>query len=299
MKIIGFFMTICLLLAAIPGAVMNTGGSRDELQTQWRILSGGVWAHREYEYDIIILAGQSNMGGCGLGDVPDLFEPTDLMQLMPQKPNFLGGHTIEKAAENLSHGMREGNIGLIFAREYIRNGLLEPGRKLLLLKAPAGGTGFIKGDWGPDDPLYLNMLKMIDTALALNPANEIKAILWHQGEGEVIYGATYEVHTENFSTFINDTRAYCGNPCLPFIAGDLVEEWRVETAGACEPVSSAMRDVCNNIGSAAFIETDGLTSNYQAVGEVNGGGPDTIHFSKEALYELGIRYFNSYVDIIN
>lgn len=296
-----FFLSIYLVLAALPGAAMNREGSRAELQVQWQILSGGIWAHRDVAYDIIVLAGQSNAGGCGVGPVENEYIPTDLVQLMPQKPNFLGGFQIERAAENLrsSDRLPEGNIGLIFARIYIEEGLLEPGRKVLILKAPAGGTGFIKGDWGPNDFYYLNMLKMIDTALALNEGNRIKAVLWHQGEGEVIYGATEEVQIANLTGFVDGVRAYCGDPALPFLAGNLVEEWWTANEATCLPVINGTRAVCAAVGHATFIESDGLTSNYQAVGEVNGGGPDSIHFSREALYVLGQRYFEAYQDIIS
>ena len=240
------------------------------------------------------------MGGCGVGPVENEYRPSNLVQLMPQKPNFLGGFGIEKAAENRrsSDKKPEGNIGLIFARAYIEAGLLECGRKVLILKAPAGGTGFLKGDWRPGDYYYQNMLAMLDAALALNKNNRVVAALWHQGEGEVLYGATYEQQTENLTALIGGIRGHVGDPELPFIAGDFVPEWRDANPAACAPVSGASRDVCNSIGRAAFVESDGLTSNYQAVGEVNGGGPDSIHFSREALYEFGQRYFDAYLGIM-
>ncbi|MCL2508485.1 MAG: sialate O-acetylesterase [Oscillospiraceae bacterium] len=299
-QIISFFLSVYLVLAAIPGAVMGTGENRAALRTQWQILSGGIWAHRDAEYDIIIVAGQSNAGGCGVGPVENEYIPTDLVQLMPQKPNFLGGFQIERAAENRrsSDRLPEGNIGLIFARAYIENGLLEPGRKILILKAAAGGTGFLKGDWGLNDFYYLNMLEMIKTALALNESNRVKAVLWHQGEGEALYRATEEQQIANLTALVNGVREQCGDLDLPFMAGNLVEEWWTSDPEACLPVIDGTRAVCANAGRAAFIESDGLTSNYQAVGEVNGGGPDIIHFSREALYIFGQRYFEAYQDII-
>jgi len=298
-QIISFFLSVYLVLAALPGAAMDAGDSRAELRVQWQILGGGIWAHRDAAYDIVIVAGQSNAGGCGVGPVENAYAPTGLVQLMPQKPNFLGGFGIEKAAENRrsSDSLPEGNIGLIFARAYIEAGLLEPGRKLLILKAAAGGTGFLKGDWGPDDYYYLNMLGMIDTAMALNESNRIVAVLWHQGEGEVIYQSTQAQMTANLTGLVDGVRGHCNDPDLPFLAGDLVEEWRASCLDISLPVSNGMRTACAAVGSAAFVESDGLTSNYQAVGEVNDGGPDSIHFSREALYALGLRYFDAYLTI--
>ena len=299
-QIISFFLSLWLVLAALPGAIANKENSRAQLQVQWQILGGGIWAHRDAEYDIIIVAGQSNAGGCGVGPVENVYAPTALVQLMPQKPNFLGGFQIEQAAENRrsSDRLPEGNIGLVFARAYIAAGLLAPGRKILILKAAAGGTGFLKGDWGPGDFYYLNMLKMIDTALALNENNRVKAILWHQGEGEVLYQSTEAQMAANLTGLVNGLRAHCGDPSLPFLAGDMVEEWRISCLDISLPVSDGMRMACAAVGNAAFIESDGLTSNYAKAGEVNGGGPDTIHFSREALYILGQRYFDAYLTII-
>ena len=218
-KIISFFLSIWLVLAAVPGAICDTQESRAALRTQWQILGGGIWAHRNVAYDIIIVAGQSNAGGCGVGPVENAYVPTELVQLMPQKPNFLGGFQIERAAENKrsSDKLPEGNIGLVFARAYIENGLLEPGRKILILKAAAGGTGFLKGDWGPNDFYYQNMLRMIDTAIALNEGNRVKALLWHQGEGEVVYGATEEVQIANLTAFVEGVRGHCGDPDCPLL----------------------------------------------------------------------------------
>ena len=77
-----------------------------------------------------------------------------------------------------------------------------------------------------------------------------------------------------------------------------MEEWWTANPEACLPVINGTRAVCAAVGSAAFIESDGLTSNYQATGETNDGGPDSIHFSREALYIFGERYFEGYSAIV-
>lgn len=249
--------------------------------------------HQNTEYDIIVVAGQSNAFGCGLGPVDDPFQLDDRIQAMPQEANLLGGYSIARAQEPLADGQPWANFGLPFAREYIKAGLLGPGRRLLILQAAVGATGFADKRWGLHDDLYQNMLRMIETALALNPGNELKALLWHQGENEAAYQVSQEVHTANLQGLVRGVRARFGAPGLPFLAADFVEQWRLANAEICAPVIAAMRAVCGSEGSAAFVETTGLPSNEEAI--QNG---DTIHFSRSALYALGMRYFEAYQGIL-
>jgi len=288
-----FFMSVWMLLSALPGAALHPKQNLLALEARWRILAGGISMHQNTEYDIIIVAGQSNAFGCGLGPVDDPFQPDDRIQQMPQGANLLGGYSIARAEEPIADGQPWANLGLPFAREYIRAGLLQPGRKLLILQAAVGGTGFADKHWGLHDDLYQNMLRMIETALALNPGNALKALLWHQGETDASFQASQETHTANLQGLVRDVRARFGVPALPFIAGDFVEQWRLANAEICAPVIAAMRAVCGSEGNAAFVETDGLLSNEEAI--QNG---DTIHFSRSALYALGMRYFEAYQGIV-
>ena len=259
----------------------------------------------EYAYDIIIVAGQSNAEGSGFGPVGDIgpkqqaFVPDERIQMMPCRANFLGGHKIQKAAEKVgSDGRMIGNFGLSFAREYIDGGLLAPGRKVLILQAAVGGTGFSDRHWGPQDDHYNNMLKMIETALALNPENEVKALLWHQGETDAALKASRETHIANLRTLMEGVRSAAGVPGLPFVAGDFVQHWISQTESdpnlTVPEVRAAMREVCGQVGCAAFVETDGLNSNW----EDDPGWEDSIHFSRNSLQRLGVRYFEAYLDML-
>ena len=90
---------------------------------------------------------------------------------------------------------------------------------------------------------------------------------------------------------ISLTRAAFGP--IPFIEGDFVQQWIGENEDICHPIRAAMRDVCAEAEGCAFVETDGLFSNDQA----NKGCGDTIHFSRQALYLLGQRYFEAYCNL--
>jgi len=234
-------------------------------------------------FDIIIQAGQSNSEGYGYGDVKNPFEPSEKIWYL--NSDF----TISMAAEAVLGNFAAGSLSLPFAARYIKSGLLESGRKLLIIRAAVGGTGFSDGRWGLRDDLFLRMTDMTKTALELGGENRLAAFLWHQGETDAGNRASYETHFENLSKLINSVRSSFNSEKLPFIAGDFVHDWKMENISVCEPVIRAIMDVCAAAGSAAFVGTAGLLSNRQKIGI-----DDNIHFCREALYTLGEEYFKAF-----
>jgi len=185
-----------------------------------------------------------------------------------------------------------GNYVLSFSEMYVKKGRLRDGRKLLILLAAVGGTGFCDKRWGLEDDLFLKMTEMIKTALSLNPENRVTAFVWHQGETDT-ENPVRDIHYYNLSTLVKKTRQTAFNRDLPFIAGDFVHHWRNENMESCKPIITAIRDVCSDIGHATFVETDGLQSNAEKT-----GNDDTIHFCREALNQLGHRYYKAFEEIV-
>ena len=239
-------------------------------------------------YDIIIVAGQSNAAGRGGGTKEPSFKQDDTIQMMPQNSN-----KIIPAAERIHKKQPVGNFWLTFARQYIDKGKLGAGRKLLILQAAVDNTGFSDNRWGLNDDLYLNLLNMVDTALALNSKNKLVALLWHQGERDVSLGADQATHAANLSALVKNLRNRYSAPKLPFIAGDFVQQWKRDREEACEPIVAAIRAACEEAGKAAFVETDGLNSNDE---EIQNG--DKIHFSRAALETMGQRYFEKFLALL-
>ena len=238
------------------------------------------------KFDIIVQAGQSNSEGYGIGDTETAFVPNELIWYL--KNDF----TIQTASEQVDGNHIVGNFSLPFASEYIKNGNLQSGRKLLIIRAAVGGTGFSDKRWGLEDDLFLNMTEMIKTALALSSANRLVAFLWHQGETDAINNATYGTHFKNLFALINTVRNMFKCRNLPFIAADFVHCWKMQNLECCIPVIKAIESVCEKAGNASFIETKELQANSQKV-----GGEDNIHFSREALYTLGEKYFDAFCKI--
>jgi hypothetical protein len=236
-------------------------------------------------FDIIIQGGQSNAEGCGGGFVTDEYIPSE--NILYMNNDF----TISIAEERIWDGNKTNEFSLAFSREYIKSGRLADKRKILVLRAAIGGTGWNDNRWGMTDDLYLKMMAMIKTALDLNPGNRLAAFLWHQGENDC--GSPHDLHYGHLKELVLSVRNTYKCPELPFIAGDFVHEWKSVNLAAAEPVAQAIKDVCRDIGCGAFVETDELHSNNQ-----DRGCGDTIHFSREALNKLGVKYFEAYAKIL-
>lgn len=231
-------------------------------------------------FDIIIQAGQSNSQGCGLGAVEREFKPNGDIWYMNQD------FSLTQAKEQESPNGKVNQFALSFCEEYIAGGRLKKSRKLLILRSAVGGTGFLDKRWGLKDDLYLTMMEMIKRALAMNASNRLVALLWHQGETDAILQSTYEQYYDNIGKLVGSVRDTFSAPDLPFAAGDFVREWKSANEEICEPVIRALRDFCGRGGNARLAETADLHSNNEDTG--NG---DVIHFSRNALYLLGVRYY--------
>ena len=244
--------------------------------------------YKNEAFDVIIQGGQSNAEGCGSGPVQDEYVPNENILYMNSDL------TVSVAEERIWDGNKINEFALNFSREYIKYikiGRLENGRKILILRAAVGGTGWADHRWGMTEDLYLKMMEMTKAALELNDRNKLVAFLWHQGETDS--GSAYDTHYGHLKELVESVRNIYKYPKLPFIAGDFVSEWKSANLEICEPVIAAIKDVCRDIGYAGFAETSDLKSNNQDTG--NG---DVIHFSREALNRLGARYFNIFAKIV-
>ena len=253
------------------------------------------------EFDVIVLAGQSNGEGHGIGDVDNPYHSNPDVWFLNNDFYLNESFTITPATERARGNEVQSNFGLTFAEEYIKSGRLSAGRRLLIVRAAVGGTGFLDGRWGMTDDLYLCMIDMIQTAISLNPKNRLVAMLWHQGETDIMNGATYDRHYKNLMSLLTSVRERFDAPELPFVAADFVHEWKLCNEETVAPVEKAIRDVCKESKYSAFVETDGLKSNLQELDRLPwspGGWKDNIHFSRKSVYELGKRYFDAYIDIV-
>ena len=255
------------------------------------------------DYDIIIQAGQSNAVGYGVGEIDKEYEIDDRIIYLYDKreiektetglfikPEEDFPYVIDVAKEREICGYMRSDFSLSFAKEYIGKGLLGKGRKLLIVRTAVGGTGFKQGNWSEQGFLFLRLKDMVDYALSLNSKNKVVGLLWHQGENDAGEGFAPAKYYEKISFILNFVRNRYGAE-IPFVAGDFVNEWKNKNLEICEPIVNEIRRVVNDNKKSGFVETCDLLSNNQKTG--NG---DDIHFCRQALYELGERYFKVYYD---
>ena len=255
------------------------------------------------KFDIIIQGGQSNAEGYGRGKVDSPYIPNEQIFYLNNTdytwdhPNRIFTYTdafaVQIAKEWEFAGNPEdtcGDFSLSFAQEYIKRGYLQADRKILVVRAAVGGTGFYDHIWGVNDPLGERLYKMTEYALSLNPENRIIAFLWHQGEDDVCLGNPVANYYSQLKALFDKVREKFGN--MPLIAGDFAHAWKDYLPA--EPIRNIIRKVISDCGNGYFVETNGLSSNSQVLGDT-----DAVHFSKEGIYELGKRYFNAFMQLKN
>ncbi len=262
--------------------------------------------------DIIVLAGQSNAEGSGVGDVENPYTPCEEIKMLcgdfsaivrqvEYGNDYLdlkveNDYYLKTAEERVVDGKTYGNFALSFSCEYLKNDLPND-RKILIVNTPVGGTGFSKGHWGKGDILYNRMMDMVKEALAMNPDNRLVAFLWHQGEHDAFENAQFtieereEYYYGKFSELLTEFRGAFGKE-VPVVCAKFCKVWADAYAEQCEAVYRATERACKEYGKAVVLDTYDLTNSDQVTG--NG---DTVHFSRPALYELGKRYYKAYKDI--
>ena len=240
------------------------------------------------KFDIILHAGQSNSEGFGHGETDKPYTPNDKIWMYNCTDN-----AISMAQERVFENYICGNFSLSFAQKYVDAGLLEDDRKVLIVNINRGSSGFFNHLWGMQDELYLQMMDMTETALSLNPENRIVAFLWHQGETDGKNGMSYDTHYNNLYNLVESVRKKFNCYDVPLIMGNFCYHWAELNSEVTTPVIDAIKAVSAAESMSAFVDTKGLRSNDQVLG--NG---DTIHFCRDSLIELGIRYFEAYKELI-
>jgi len=266
-------------------------------------------------YDVILLAGQSNMAGRGVLLNPiDADGATDAAISMwdPAKG-------IVEAKDPLVHpelGSKPTGVGLgmSFAKSYLaqlrRSGY--PNRKILLVGAAWGGTSFIQNDptyrhrWVvTDDPavggdLYRGAVQRANAAIsaaqAVDPSSTFKGILWHQGEGDVNYQGAPSYAAKHTQLITSLREHIKGARHAPVVVGELTPCFisRCEPAvGRSSPEDMAtflsyLHSISQHLPLAAWVSSNGLTGNAPG---------DQIHFDLKSQRELGKRYFEKFWEL--
>lgn len=230
-------------------------------------------------YDVVLLVGQSNMQGRG---APGINHDNTGIDQYPAANRPQTG--IIPATEPLQHPgaltpTRPNGLGIPFARAYMQ---ANPGRRVLLVPAAFGATGFSSAgpntwDWtvGSDNLAARAVEQTLAALSAAGDGARLAGILWHQGEGDSSIAGQYADKLDGLIAYF---RAELSAPDVPVVVGQMSPD-RAGGAGGVT-IDAAHQMTPARVERTAFAPTP--------PGLHNPG--DTTHLSTRALDIIGARF---------
>ena len=240
------------------------------------------------QYDVYLLAGQSNMDGRGrVSELPDeLSGPIDdaIIYYRNAKQNSRGWQTLRpgfSVPPKYSGELPSPTFGpeITFAESMIDS---VAKRKLAIIKGSQGGTNLrmdwnagVQGDANGQGTQYRDFIETIQMATEdLSQRGDeyvIRGMLWHQGESDRKSDAA--VHARRLKHLIAQIRTKTGIADLPVVLGEVFDN------GQRDSVRTALRAVADADANIGLVSSDGTTTS----------DPGT-HFDTPSQLELGRRY---------
>lgn len=229
-------------------------------------------------YDVVLLAGQSNMQGRGAPPIER--DPVPGVNQFPSAHRDDAGFIVP-AIDPLQHPGsmfedRPHSLAIPFGRSWRER---NPGRRVLLVPAAYGGSGFTTtsgAHWDWEQPTVGTPLAQMavaqtrDAIAAAGPNARLAGILWHQGEADSSMGAAYAEKLDGLITWF---RSELGD--VPVVVGQMSPD-REGGAGDAE-IDLANQQTPSRLLQTAFAPTPH--------GLHNPG--DTTHLSTRAHDLLG------------
>jgi hypothetical protein len=221
-----------------------------------------------------LMIGQSNMAGRGrLGEVPPI-ENDKLFMLRNGRWRPL----IEPV--NYDRPFAGISLAAKFADLYSREFGVETG----LIPCADGGTSL--EEWQVGGQLYDHAVS--ETHLAQR-ISEVKGVLWHQGENDSRKEADALSYTSRFLHILSCLRRDCRLENVPVILGELGRFLSDDPQGNHRYfylVNKALQEIADSNADIGLAGSEGLDSNG-----------DYLHFNAASLRELGLRYYQRFLEI--
>ena len=221
-----------------------------------------------------LMIGQSNMAGRGnLGEVEPIENSRCYMLRMgrwqamsepinPDRAIFRG-----KYPAGVS-------LGASFADSFANATGLEVG----LIPCADGGTKIQQ--WQPGELLYDHALMMAKLAMR---TSKLTGILWHQGESDC-RGLDEGLYRQQFLHLMESLRRDLGDPNLPLVIGEVSEDISPVHGMVDMPaMNRLLHQLQKECPNCAIVKAKDLPLKE-----------DGVHFTSQALRELGRRYFVAY-----
>lgn len=224
----------------------------------------------EFPLKIFVLAGQSNMQGCGAS--MDL--PPGLRQ--PQKDVLLFRGTIWTPLEPGKSFGPEITFGQAMAQHF--------GEPIGLVKVAVDGTN-LASHWSPENPrsLYVKLVGMVKDARQSRPV-VVMGMLWMQGAADARFEPMAQAYQKNLVHLIETARKDFGDANLPFVCG------RINQPSQSYPYVDIVRKAQESISLPNYrtFNCDDLTRNG-----------DVLHFDAIAQQELGRRFATAMIELLD
>jgi hypothetical protein len=228
---------------------------------------------------IFVLAGQSNMAGRGVVGETDRTPHPRVLTLNANDEWVIAIEPVHFDKPKV----RGVGPGLAFAKQIAER---NPDIRVALVPTAVGGSAiqtWTPGGYHEKTGLYPwdDAVRRLRVAMQ---AGEIKAVLWHQGESDSSPERA-PLYENRLHDLIHRFRDVAGDERLPFIVGQL-GQFRKWTDGR-QLVNAVHENVPADFERTRFVSSDGLTH----IG-------DKTHFDAESARELGRRYAQAYIDIL-
>ena len=227
-------------------------------------------------FHLYLLMGQSNMAGRGKMTEADR-RPVSRVWMLDKENRWVpAAHPVHFDKPKIA-GV---GLSIDFAERMCRE---DPSIHVGLIPCAFGGTPLSR--WSKGGDLYENAVARGQAAIK---DGTLKGVLWHQGESDTTSAETAGTYGERLARMIGDLRTDLALPNLPFVAGRLGEfVVRSERYPYAAKVDAALADLPNRVKRAACVSSNGL-----------GHKGDGVHFSADALGELGKRYAAAMVRLL-
>ena len=223
-------------------------------------------------YDVILLVGQSNMQGVST-PIDVVLDATD-PRIMQYGSTSQAVTIAADPLDNLAVTADSIGLGLSLAKSYLST--IPASRRVMLVPAAKGGTGFGTGFWRSGGIGYTNAVSTTNAAIGYGGLeNTIIAMAWHQGESDA--AMTELQYSTDLDLLINGVRSEIvgASSVTPFIVGEVPTWSTLYGAG----VAAALADTPSRVANTAWVATSDLTDKG-----------DSVHFDTASLRTLGGRY---------
>ena len=216
-----------------------------------------------------LLIGQSNMAGRGfVAEVPAIEnEKIKVLRNGRWWPMYRPVNPDRKTA-----GV---NLAETFVDDYSK---AHPDVEVGIIPCADGGTCL--DQWQVGSLLYDNAVNVARLAMR---TSTIAGVLWHQGESDC-EGGRAPLYRKKFEVIMAALRKDLGLEDVPFLLGglgDFLADFPpAGRFGNYVHINAQLQEIAKANPMTGFVSAEGLGSN-----------PDLMHFSAEALFEFGHRYY--------